>query len=250
MGRKARYMTIQERTDARNAQRRERGKDSRYEYSRLLTQTHTYCLISVKQRRSAANRAAYMKRMPPPAFPEDLSHLLEEEMSKPELHETYRRFLDGEDMIVFDTYELERDDFDGLTGLPPYPLVSSMHEDRDIILAAVHGYMVHQYVEDLDADCSTLRQISSAELVENGRARHRAILEQLGSFREHRLEHRKESRMAQLTSTFAHLNYLWAVRRLQYAVDDLRTLRETGMTGLLTQLHERRWRLRQRQNMI
>lgn len=206
--------------------------------------------ISAKQRRSVANRAAYLRRMPLPTIPEEIIPLLSQASYRQEYYDLYERFLDGDDMLSFDAYDLEKDDFEALAGLPPYPLDPNMVDDRERISAAVHGYMVHKYVESLESDCSAFRQMPPTQVAAECRARHSATLKEWSTLKTPTIGGASTPDTEKLTKVFVSLNRLWVAKRLQFAVDDLQMLQKNGTSGLITQLHERRWILRQKRTII
>lgn len=157
----------------------------------------------------------------------------------------YRRFLEGDDMVCFDTYDLGRDDFDALMGQPPYPILPQMLENKETISAAVHGCMVNRYIEELGQECSIIRRASASDILARYQHRYQNIIQRLEAWEDHPHERDSACPTEVLTGIIVSKHRLWDARRLSYALDDMRAYREAGTSGLILLLNDRQWSLRQ-----
>lgn len=188
--------------------------------------------------------------MPTPFVPEDVLLLIQEEISRPDYYEIYRRFLEGEDLLGFDTYDLDRNHFEAFVGPAPYPVTPDMLRDKEVLAAAIHGYMVCKYLEELDTDTYMCRRKPPGEVLACCRARHKSIVGHLASLQENDKNDEPTTWVGQLTAMIQRVNCHWTAQRLVYIVEDLRVVREQGITGLVLQYNERKWILKRRREYV
>lgn len=146
--------------------------------------------------------------------------------------------------MSLDELDIEGEDFETLTGLPPYPqpIVSmpSFQEDWPKISAAMHGYATRRYLEAL------------GKFINSSTARREFILI-FDLFQQREcLEFRYEilSKTYQeyirlglhADATLARHNMIWHCRVMEYNREDIEALKE-GYGKFLQAISERKWGL-------
>ncbi|KAJ3508320.1 hypothetical protein NMY22_g16651 [Coprinellus aureogranulatus] len=234
MGRRAKYFTREERLEARRAQRALKESQPGW-----------------KEKRSQENRRAWRKKQAikllnqdPPLVPKHVRDLAEEEISSADYGNWYHQFRQGRDCLGLDEVDIEVEELERLTSLPPYPTsvtrMSSFPEDWPLISAALHGYSARKYIEH----CTTLLTLCR-------RFRQHDIVNQL--YEEYRELVLHRSRLSDAMKHFrfpkdqeeiyiTRQNMRWTSRLLLHKIEDIGELRK-GVGNLVNMIVERQWRI-------
>ncbi|KAF6754840.1 hypothetical protein DFP72DRAFT_847837 [Ephemerocybe angulata] len=212
MGRRAKYFTLVEKTQACKERRA---------ILKLRPEA-----IAAKQ---AENRRQYLRRKPIPTLPDSLRLQAKAAMSWSSWGLLFDRFYRGEDSLAIDELYLEENDFRALLGRPPYPnSLTTMDIDsfQDIwpqLSAAIHGYMSCRYAKDVEGRTSRIRDMTDSAVIEELWHRYTALSKDhvflMGIL--------KGKSMLQYTpeELLAMINLNWISRLIVFAVEDLEAFR-------------------------
>ncbi|KAF5339720.1 hypothetical protein D9611_009080 [Ephemerocybe angulata] len=217
MGRRAIYYTVAEKKEAHRARR-----------SVLNRRPEAVA------RKKAENRRRYLKSKPLPTIPEAVKGQSLMPMSSTQWRSTYERLYHGEDTLFLDDIELGGADFKALADLPPYPsTLTSLKTFNDTwveLSAAIHGYLVHRYVQELEGHLNALN-ISDSDTREELWRRYYALSKRREVFADVLVGTKSMLRYSP-SELLSMINMQWTSRLLVYAVADLEAAK-SGRTCLI-----------------
>ncbi|KAJ3510329.1 hypothetical protein NMY22_g16005 [Coprinellus aureogranulatus] len=234
MGRRAKYWTNEERLKARRERRASKASTAQ-----------------ARAVKSEENRRYYRKKCglkllkePTQVNEEPIRVLAAAEISSPTYQRLFVQFREGRDNLGFDELDLEEDDFERLSGLPPYPVafVSANLSDEEWrkVQAALHGFATQRYLGVLDELFRSSVNKADYELIYD-LLEHR---EQLGTSYDALKNAHQEVLQSNryVEGRIVEQNIHWHCRLLEYNWEDIKGLKESGR-GFTRMISERRWAL-------
>lgn len=185
-----------------------------------------------------------------PSISEEVQAFLDRPISDADHDLIYHRFVEGEDTVGLDTYDLELDDFDAMLGDPPYLNLTVVEADWTYVSAALHGFMVCKYLGDLEEFSNNIRLEDPGVVSSTLRSQFRSLVRRFTALRAactDPLDALSSSTLPSVANLVAFQNLLWTARRIEFVVQDITVLDTSGPSGLTVLLSERKWKIQKTQ---
>ncbi|KAJ3516507.1 hypothetical protein NMY22_g14192 [Coprinellus aureogranulatus] len=202
------------------------------------------------KRRAESRRSYHKKKVLQEAMrhrtggPESVLSFASISMSGPDHHWLFCQFREGRTTWEFGAVEMEENDWELLTGLPPYPEsianADGFLEDWESIEAAIHGFLVRRHLGQCEELRNTARQHRRFETVDALLERNKQLTIEFDHISQAYENYSRTGRWGEADVAFQ--NKKWRARLLMYNVRELEALGR-GIDILIHTLSETMWDL-------